>query len=109
MDLKIIDNFLEKSIFNNIKDILLSNKFDWYYQNFVGNDKDSSDFFFCHYLFKEDRQSSPYFSSILIPIIGKLNFSYLYRAKINLYTKKNEIIKTAFHNDMENKHFVDSH
>lgn len=106
MDYKIIDNFLEKNIFNNIKQILTSDKFCWYYQPTVGNKNDYTDFFFCHFLFENDQQVSPSFSNILMPILGKLNFNYLIRAKINLYTKKDKIIKTAFHKDFNEKHTV---
>jgi hypothetical protein len=106
MEIKLIDNFLEKNVFNNIKEILTNDKFCWYYQSTVGNKNDYTDFFFCHFLFENDQQVSPSFSNILMPILGKLNFNYLIRAKINLYTKKDKIIKTAFHKDFNEKHTV---
>ena len=106
MEIKLIDNFLEKNVFNNIKEILTNDKFCWYYQSTVGNKNDYTDFFFCHFLFENDQQVSPSFSNILMPILGKLNFNYLIRAKINLYTKKDKIMKTAFHKDFNEKHTV---
>ena len=104
--MKIIENFLEKEIFNNIKDTLLDYNFPWYYSDVTGNTEDNSDSFFCHFLFLNDQQSSPYFNKVLMPIISKLNFNYLLRAKINFYNKKNKFIKTAFHVDCQQNHTV---
>ena len=106
MKIERIDNFLNKNIFNEIKNILTSDNFPWYYKSVVGHPEDNSDFFFCHFLFENNQQMSPYFLNILMPILGKLNFNYLIRAKINLYTKKNKEIKTAFHTDFNKKHTV---
>ena len=106
MDIKLIDNFLEKNLFSQIKNILTNDNFSWYYKSVVGHSEDRSDFFFCHLLFENEQQTSPYFSNILMPILGKLNFNYLIRAKINLYTKKEKEIKTAFHTDFSKKHKV---
>jgi len=104
--MKTIQNFLEKDIFNNIKNILLSNNFPWYYSQITGNKKDYSDSFFYHFLFHDDQQKSPHFNKVLMPIISKLNFNYLLRSKINFYTKKNKFIKTAFHLDYQEPHTV---
>jgi hypothetical protein len=104
--MKILQNFLEKDVFNNIKNILLSNNFPWYYSQITGNKNDYSDSFFYHFLFEDDQQKSPYFNKILMPIISKLNFNYLLRSKINFYTKKNKFIKTAFHLDYQEPHTV---
>jgi len=104
--MKIIENFLEKESLNNIKNILLDSNFTWHYSNFTGNNKDYSDSFFYHYLFTNDQQTSPYFNRVLMPIISRLNFNYLLRAKVNFYNKKNKFIKTAFHIDAEQEHTV---
>jgi len=104
--MKTIQNFLDTETLSNIKNILLGENFPWFYSNFTGNDKDYSDSFFYHYLFSNNQQSSLYFNSVLMPLISKLNFNYLLRAKINFYTKKNKFIKTAFHIDSTEKHTV---
>ena len=41
-----------------------------------------------------------------MPILGKLNFKYLHRAKLNLYTKQNKQIKTSYHTDWNKEHTV---
>jgi hypothetical protein len=103
---KKINNFLDENTFNNFKELLLWNKFPWFYQHTVGTSLDESDFYFCHYLFNEQGQCSQYFPKIVMPILGKLSFNNLLRAKANLYTKKSKEIQTEFHIDSENPHTV---
>jgi len=45
MDCKVIDNFLPQDIFNNIQELLISDKFGWFYCNAVGNPLDDEDDF----------------------------------------------------------------
>jgi hypothetical protein len=104
--MKIINNFLEKETHQKIKELLLGNEFPWHYQNAVGSPTDYSDFFFCHTLYKHNKQQSEFFNFVLMPILGKLQFTYLIRAKINCYTKNEKEIKTEFHLDQELPHTV---
>jgi hypothetical protein len=104
--MKVIPNFLDQKIFNDIKINILNTSFPWYFSPTTGHDNDYSDFLFSHYLYKEDKQCSPFFNYILTPLISRLNFNYLLRAKINLYTKKHKEIKTEFHVDSYEKHTV---
>ena len=104
--MKVIPNFLDQKIFNDIKSNILNTSFPWYFSPTTGHDNDYSDFLFSHYLYKEDKQCSPFFNYILTPLISRLNFNYLLRAKINLYTKKHKEIKTEFHVDSYEKHTV---
>ena len=41
---------------------------------------------FTHKFFSENNQQSGY--GQFMPILGKLNFNYLLRAKLNVYTRK---------------------
>jgi len=91
--MKLIENFLDQATFNNIKNALLDSNFPWHYSQFTGNKKDYSDSFFYHYFFKDNNQTSPYFNFVLMPIITRLNFNHLLRAKANLYLKKEKSIK----------------
>lgn len=103
--LETINNFLTKEVFSNIKKNFDSN-FAWFYQDSTGNKTDKSNYYFSHILFDNNESKSPYFNSILMPILGKLNFNYLHRAKLNLYTKREKQIKTASHVDFEKPHTV---
>jgi hypothetical protein len=105
--MKIIKNFLDKDSFIKINELLLSSNFPWFYQSKLSSDSDTSDnFFFCHNLYKDSQQQSLFFDLILTPILKKLNFKNLLRAKINCYTKNPKEIKTSFHVDSTTPHTV---
>ena len=104
--MQIIKNFLDKDIFKNIQTTLCSNEFPWHYSDTVAYENDNSDFMFFHILYLDNNQRSPYFGNMLMPILGKLNFNYLLRGKINFYTQKEKHIKTSFHTDSKEKHSV---
>lgn len=104
--MQIIKNFLDKEVFKNIQNILIGNDFPWHYSDTVAYENDDTDFMFFHILYLDDNQRSPYFGKILMPILGKLNFNYLLRAKANFYTQKEKHIKTSFHTDSKEKHQV---
>ena len=105
--MKIINNFIQdKEIFDDIKNLLMSYTFPYYYYNTVAHEKDRSDYFFAHVLFDKDKQHSEYFNKITMPILGRLNFNYLIRAKVNCYTKKHKQIITKMHTDTPQKHMV---
>ena len=102
-----INNFIQdKNIFDDIKNLLMSYNFPYYYYNYTANEKDKADYFFAHMLYDKDKQKSPYFNKITMPILGRLNFNYLHRVKINCYTKKHEQITTGMHTDLPQKHMV---
>ena len=105
--MKIIDNFIDNAdIVNDIQSTLLGNNFPYFYNNHISEPGDNSDFLFGHMLFHDEDVKSNYFNKILSPILGRLNFNYLIRAKINCYTKKEKHIETGMHVDMNEKHLV---
>ena len=69
-NIKIIDNFLSKDIFQNIKDTFLSNNFPYFYnpQKVINLD---SDFQFTHIIYENFVPNSQYFS-LMDPLIKKL-------------------------------------
>ena len=105
--MKVINNFIQdKNVFLDIKNLLLSPNFPHYYNNYVADKKDVGDYYFVHILYKQGQQKSDYFNQVLMPILGRLNFNYLHRAKVNCYTKKHKHIKSAMHTDMDKNHTV---
>ena len=89
--MQIIPNFIEdKTIQEEIKNTLLGERsIPYYYNNYIVNENDKSDFHFVHFLYENNIHShecSPMFDKILSPLIGRLKFNYLIRAKVNLYT-----------------------
>lgn len=104
--MNVIPNFLEPNIFNEIKNIVFKTNFPLYYSDIVGSKSDHSDFMFQHHLFNNNKQQSDYFNSVLMPVLGKLNFNYLIRAKLNFYTRKEKFIYTEMHRDFDEPHTV---
>jgi len=106
--MKVIKNFLSKDIFNNIKTILEDPRFSYYYQSSVLPFKPKAkwknyDFFFCHTLFREEKQTSEdtFVENILYPITKKLNVKKIIRAKVNLYTNQHKHVESAYHVDTD--------
>ena len=109
--MQVIPNFIEdKQVQEDIKNTLTKNReIAYYYSDTSGNENDDSDFYFVHSLFENNVHShdcSSMFDRILSPILGRLKFNYLIRAKVNLYTKKSEFIQTEMHTDTRIPHMV---
>ena len=102
-----IKNFIEdKNVFNDIKNILTSSEFPWYYSDCVGSNKDTKDFFFRHIFYTDEKQVSTWFNRIMSPILGRLKYNYLLRSRANMYTKHEENIISDFHVDSSKPHKV---
>ena len=107
MTIKTIDNFIEdKKQFKKIKTILFGSEIPWYYTGAVGTAKDKSGFFFIHHLFYDDKYRSPFSNDILLPIIYRLSFKKLIRARVNCYPKTSKIIYNEMHTDDTSPHKV---
>ena len=105
--MKIIDNFInDQDIVNDIQSTLLGNNFPYFYNNYVAEPTDHSDYYFNHILFHQNEVKSDYYNQILSPLLGRLDYNYLIRGKINCYTRKEKHIEAGMHVDMNGKHFV---
>ena len=109
--MQVIPNFIEdRQVQEDIKNILIGDRgIPYYYVNYTDNEDDTSDFYFVHFLYENYTHShdcSSMFDRILSPIIGRLKFNYLMRAKVNLYTRKSEFIQTGMHTDTQTPHMV---
>jgi hypothetical protein len=104
MKFEIIDNFLEKNIFDELKTILLNKNFPWYYQPEISypGDKNTS-FYFVHTFFEFHRIYSDVFTKI-IPVLEKIKIKSLIRVKANLYTNQNTKIIHSSHKDYDYEH-----
>jgi len=110
--MKIIKNFLPKNDFKNIKSILESSSFPYYYQNnYLDEEPEkrfkNADYFFCHIIFDQSKSSftsgNDTVKNILDPIMVKLNATQLIRAKINLYSNQHKHIHSNFHMDQNDE------
>ena len=101
--MEIINNFLSDTDFQNIKKILTSNNFPYYFCDKVGHHKDDKNFYFNHELYLKNIPTSNFFNAIL-PLINKLNVKSLIRAKVNLFPKTEKLIKYGEHVDFDFNH-----
>jgi|TARA_R110000796_G_scaffold66909_3_gene153749 hypothetical protein len=108
-DVTVIQDFLPLDIYEKINQTVMGNNFPWFFNSNVSSDlkPDSiNDFIFFHHLYASDGIKSNFFNTILMPILGKLNFNYIIRSKINLYTRKEKQLQHDFHIDQEKEHMV---
>ena len=102
--MKVIDNFLPKNIFEDIKQTFMSDTFPYYYNSKVSADKERTDhFYFTHALYNEGEVTSQHYHKVK-PILQKLNINYLRRVKINLYPRDTKLIKHQKHKDYPESH-----
>ena len=107
--MKIIDNYLPKEQFENIKNIICEDSmhFPWYYNKFV-DDRSKGEthdhFYFVHVVYRDYLKNSNYFEDLL-PLINKINPNALIRVKINGYPKNGDkIINHNYHTDYDFTH-----
>jgi hypothetical protein len=107
MDLKhtIKDNFLDQADFEKLKDIMLGNKFPWYFADGVTLDLQHKDhFYWTHGFFMDDKGVNSSAYEILDPLLKKLKIKALIRIKANLYSNQGKIIEHEKHTDLPFKH-----
>jgi len=96
--IKIIDNFLDKEFFNQLKDLILGEHFSWFYNDYKVYENDN-DFQFVHNVITDCKPTSN-FTKYIDPILNKLNAQKTIKVKLNLQTKKDKIYKHMFHIDV---------
>jgi hypothetical protein len=102
MKYKVIDNFLSKNDFSNIKE-LFEKKLPWYFNDFVTYKSEKKDFYFTHIFYNNNTLNSD-FMEIVRPIINLINIKALIRIKANLYPRTHTIYEHDSHSDYDFKH-----
>ena len=105
MTYEIIDNFLDKYSFNDIKTTIESQDFPWYWNDevaFMGSK--SSSYYFNHLLCKNTAITSSFCQQLVSPIFKKIEVKAVIRIKVNLYTNVNEFIENEYHIDYPYEH-----
>ena len=106
---KIIDNFLDKKVLYQIKEVLESQRFHWFFCDEVSTkEKKGKDnyYFFHDFYVRVDGVPQPisnYFKLVL-PILNKIEVKALIRVKANLYTYAGTQIEHGFHRDQTYSH-----
>ena len=99
---KIIDNFLDKDFYKNLKYFLYSESIPWYFKSIdsPNNTKNKNGFFsFCWY--NNNRPHHIKYDEQIIPILEKLNYKSTIQVRANLVCRDKDTIETNFHKDYE--------
>ena len=102
--MKVIKNFLPKETYQNIKQVIFSENFPWFFHEEILSPKDSigqkSCFQFVHNFYANKEPFSQYYK-LLVPILDIIKPISLLRIKANLNTQTEKIIETGLHKDTE--------
>tara|TARA_R100001015_G_C4479369_1_gene60367 strand:+ start:86 stop:565 length:480 start_codon:yes stop_codon:yes gene_type:complete len=102
--IEIIDNFLEEDEFNKIRDVLMSDNFPWFYNDYITNKNDlSHKFYFTHTFYRQPARISNWFD-LWINTLQKLKCNSIIRIKANIYPKNNKEEINKPHIDYKFKH-----
>jgi len=96
MKYEIIDNFLQKDVLINFKNLLMSDTISWYWkENMTENDS----FFFNHCFYNYNSPKSALFEEFITPMLIKLKCNAPVEVRANLMLKKNICYNSNFHVD----------
>ena len=89
IDYQVIDNFLPKDLFTQIKENVVDNEgFPWYHTRYISTANTPSNTehsYFCHGVFKDNKVHSELFQILELVLHRLPNFNVLQRIKINFY------------------------
>ena len=107
--MKIVDNFLDREIFETLQKILVSPDIGWFHQDVVAHDeKDLLDTYFIHTFFANSyglpRGILSNVYSQFLPLLDKLNVDSLLRLRANNYPRTDKIVQHNFHTDASYPH-----
>ena len=95
---KVIENFLDTNLFNSFKNILFSNKINWFFlPGMTGENKDH--YFFHHCFYNLHMPLSTFYDDYIIPILKKLNAVAICEVRANLLLKSEKAYQSNFHVD----------
>lgn len=101
MKYKIIDNFLDKTLFEEIKNILFFNEVPWFWRDKTTPNKNDS-FYFTHSFFNNNRINSSLFEKCIFPFLNLLNCLSLIEVRANLIVNRNKDYCSSYHKDYNN-------
>ena len=103
---KVIDNFLQKELYDIVVEEMLGEHVQWYSHAYVASKKEDhgdDSFYFTHKFFYDKEVTSDLFDTMIVPICFMLMGKDvpLIRAKANLFTKRDKQIKYGLHRDFD--------
>jgi len=101
---KVLENFGPKEYNDLALDLMTSDSFSWFYHDYVAEvgDKTADEFYFTHTFFsdKTNEINSNFFEEIISPVLFLLDIKdNLIRAKANMFTQRDKVMKYGFHTD----------
>tara|TARA_R110002012_G_scaffold236248_1_gene409957 strand:+ start:4683 stop:5231 length:549 start_codon:yes stop_codon:yes gene_type:complete len=99
-NIEVIDNFLSTEDFKKVSGIMNHDMFPWFFNEAVATLKDTDNFYFTHFFYRNSKVDSPHFNDALMPLLQKLPHGNLYRAKANLFVRQNKKVINGKHVDL---------
>jgi len=102
--LEIHKNYLSKKDFKNISELVVSNYFPYYYQDYqVKLKKHPEQQYFSHTVMMDGKMNSNYYEKLIIPFAVKLNIKDLIQVGINFTVNQNKAVISDWHTDAINE------
>jgi len=100
---RVIDNFLDQSLFEVVKHIGSNPEFPWYYNEDISGEGIEKDCYFTHILYSNNEKSSWF--NLVVPIIDTLSdVKSLVRIKANSYFRTETLVHHKDHVDYSFDH-----
>jgi hypothetical protein len=105
LKVEVVDDFLPYNVFKHISDYVTGTEFMWYFNKRINNcySWDDLSFYFTHMLYMDNKVNSKELD-VFKPLFETLKIKKLIRAKLNLYTKTDNLEKHKEHIDFTYPH-----
>ena len=105
-DVRVIKNFLPRTLFLHLRNLVMGGDFPWYYNKSTLTNMDDGNFMFVHALMWNNKIVSPLYKDFqqMLPYVKEaLEYKKLTRLKLNCYTNQNKKILHPLHKDVHLK------
>ena len=99
-NIKIIDNFLEDTVFKGIQNFVMGDYFPWYFNDFKSDGYDTHNYQFTHTIVREGGVQSDFFQ-YMEPFFKGLEVKEIFRVKMNLTTRTEKLFNHLYHTDFK--------
>ena len=99
-NIKIIDNFLEDTVFKGIQNFVMGDYFPWYFNDFKSDGYDTHNYQFTHTIVREGGVQSDFFQ-YMEPFFKGLEVKEIFRVKMNLTTRTEKLYNHLYHTDFK--------
>jgi len=83
--IKVVDNFLDKEYFNELKEFISSDNFPWYYNNCITDKNDPKNYYYFTHMFYNNNAEKSNFYNMWSKFLQKINCKAILRIKGNMY------------------------